>query len=142
MALSTFHGLKLYRFDMGVGWLVILMCTTGFLNEILGELPKIGRKPSRPRRDWRRGRWIDKGRCETENGEKGKRTWDFFFTGFLFLENKRTWCVFYSLSFDKSKFDSRSKWKLFLGIRDKELGCSRSTINNIKIWRCEFYVKF
>lgn len=117
MALSTFHGLKLYRFDMGVGWLAILMCTTSFLNKILGELPKIGRKPSRPRRDWRRGRWIDKGRCETENGKKGERIWDFFFTGFLFLENKRTWCVFYSLSFDKSKFDSRSKWKLFLGIR-------------------------
>lgn len=51
MTLSTFHGLKLYRFDMGVGWLVILMCTTGFLNEILGELPKIGRKPSRPSLD-------------------------------------------------------------------------------------------
>lgn len=48
---STFHGLKLYRFDMGVAWLAILMCTTGFLNEILGESPKIGGKPSRLRRD-------------------------------------------------------------------------------------------
>lgn len=36
---------------MGVGWLAILMCTTSFLNKILGELPKIGRKPSRPSLD-------------------------------------------------------------------------------------------
>lgn len=76
MALSTFHGLKLHRFDMGIGWARDINAPEDAEqalsqgNEILGGSRKIGGKPWSRTRLKARNRWIDKGRCETENGEK------------------------------------------------------------------------